>query len=100
MPFEKIATLEEINPVKQVSFKGKELALFLVEGKVYCIGNNCTHAGGPLAEGDLNGNTITCPWHSAQFDIATGKALRLPAQSDVKTYSVRVENNNVFIDIE
>ena len=100
MPFEKVAILEEINPTKQVSFKGKELALFLVEGKIYCIGNNCTHVGGPLAEGDLNSNIITCPWHSAQFDVTTGKALRLPAQSDIRTYPVKVENNDVYVNID
>ena len=100
MAFEKVATIDEINPAKYVSCLGKELALFSVKGKIYCISNTCTHIGGPLAEGHLEGNIVTCPWHSAQFDVITGKALRPPAQSDVKSYTVKVEDNDVYVNID
>ena len=47
----------------------------------YCIDDVCTHDGGPLAEGDLEGHTIACPRHGAKFDIRDGRALTMPATS-------------------
>ena len=99
MAYEKIATKGEINPKKYVNYKGKDLALFLVNGSIYCIDNTCTHVGGPLVEGEMNGVRITCPWHFAEFNVITGKALSGPARSDVKTYPVKIENDEVYIDI-
>ena len=95
MAFEKVASLSEINPTKYVSVNGKDLALFKAEGKVYCIDNACTHAMGPLSEGTVEGTKVTCPWHSAQFDITTGKVLSSPAREDVTSYKVKVEGEAV-----
>ena len=52
-----------------VEIDGKELALFNSGGSYYAIDNECTHVGGPLSEGDLDGHTVTCPWHGAEFDL-------------------------------
>jgi len=99
MAFEKVALMGELNPSKNVSVKDKDLALFKIEGKVYCIDNKCTHAGGPLADGQLEDNKVTCPWHNAQFDVCSGEKLTAPAMENVKSYAVNVEGEEIFVDV-
>ena len=48
-----------------------------MEGTYYAIGDTCTHRGGPLSEGDVQGTKVTCPWHGAHFDLKTGAVLLL-----------------------
>jgi nitrite reductase/ring-hydroxylating ferredoxin subunit len=55
-----------------VNIKGKEIALFNIDGSFFALDNACTHEKGPLAEGDIEGHEVTCPWHGAKFDIRTG----------------------------
>ena len=78
-----------------------DAAVFNVAGSFCATLAKCTHRGGPLNEGKLDGSTVTCPWHGTQFDVCTGAALRGPATEPVKTYRVtlegergRVEENN------
>jgi len=100
MVLEKVTALKEINPSKHVSVSGKELALFKVDGKVYCVSNICTHVGGPLSDGNIDKNIVTCPWHFAQFDVTTGKLISGPAMKDVKCYVVKVEGDEVYVDVD
>ena len=60
----------EIEPgqARLVDVKGKEIALFNVDGEFFALDNTCTHRGGPLAEGEVAGHKVTCPWHGATFD--------------------------------
>ena len=97
----KIASVDEVSPgtAKCVKVEGKELALFNINGKFYCIGNTCTHAGGPLCEGQIKENVVTCPWHGSDFDILTGKVLSPPAEKNVDTYAVTIKEKDVLIDI-
>ncbi len=78
---------------------GRKLALFNLAGKIYAIDNMCTHAGGPLCEGTLEGKTIQCPFHGAKFDVTTGKILGPPATEPVKTYATRVEGDNIEVNL-
>ena len=82
-----------------VSVGGRDVALVRVEGRVYALDNTCPHRGGPLGEGDLMGNEITCPWHLWGFDIASG-ACTGDASICVPVYEVRVENDRVLVRIE
>ena len=102
MPSKKIAKTSDLAPGsgKVVEAEGETLALFNVEGTLYAIGNTCPHRGGPLGEGSLQGNTVTCPWHGAQFDVKTGKVLGPPAATGVKSYPVRVEGEDVSIEFD
>ena len=68
-----------------------ETAVFNVAGNFCATHAKCTHRGGPLNEGELDGSTVTCPWHGAQFNVCTGAVLRGPATEPVKTYRVIVE---------
>src|SRR5512142_3301640 len=71
------------------------IAIFNVYNRYYAIEDVCTHDDGPLAEGYLEGTTIECPRHGAQFDITTGKVVRMPAITPVPWYPVRVEGDEI-----
>ncbi len=73
------------------------VALFHVDGQFYAIDDVCTHDGGPLAEGKLEGCTIACPRHGAKFDIRTGAALTMPATKPTRSHKVKVENGAVYV---
>ena len=97
--FVKVAETKDIQPSKMVAIEvdGEKVCVANVEGKYYAIGNVCTHMGGPLAEGKLEGNVVQCPWHGSRFDITTGKVLRPPAVREEPTYEVKVEDNNTIL---
>jgi len=73
--FVKVAIMNEIAPgqARLVNIKGKEIALFNIEGTFFALENACTHEEGPLAEGEIEGHEVTCPWHAlATDDYLTG----------------------------
>lgn len=82
-----------------VEVDGEPVCLAKVDGEVYAFTDDCTHIGGPLNEGELDGDVLTCPWHGAQFNVRTGKVLRGPARQDIQTYAVRVDNQDIFVSI-
>ena len=96
----KVATLAEIpvGTAKSVEVKGTTIALYNVDGTLYCTANTCAHRGGPLGEGELDQATITCPWHGFQYEVATGKCLTNPALS-VACYRVQVRGQEVLVEI-
>jgi len=80
-----------------VDLDDEGVAIANVNGEFYAFDAECTHAGGPLDEGDLEGGTVICPWHGGEFDVKSGKVLAPPAQEEVSTYQVRVEGTNIKI---
>ena len=68
-----------------------DVAVFNVAGSFCATQAKCTHRGGPLNEGKLDGSTVTCPWHGSQYNVCTGAVLRGPATEPAKTYRVVVE---------
>ena len=79
--------------------EGQKVALFNVEGAYYAIGDTCTHRGGPLSEGDVQGTEVSCPWHGAHFDLKTGAVLGPPAQKGVPSYKVTVEGDAIKVEV-
>lgn len=77
----------------------KRLALARADGTVYAIDDVCTHDGGPLGEGYVDGYDLECPRHGATFDVRTGRPTRLPAVAPVKTYQVRVEGDAIQVAV-
>lgn len=96
-----VASTESIPPgtTKRVVVDGVEALLCNVDGSFYAIEDVCTHDGGPLDQGTLEGCRIRCPRHGALFDVTSGAALTLPAVIPLETYPVRVEGDQVFIDL-
>jgi nitrite reductase/ring-hydroxylating ferredoxin subunit len=74
------------------------VAIFHLADGWYAIEDICTHDGGPVAEGRLEGTIIECPRHGATFDVKTGAALTFPAVSPVPTYAVRVVGDDVQVE--
>ena len=83
--------------VKVVRLEDQSVAVFHVGGAYYALEDVCTHDGGPLAEGTLDGDVIECPRHGARFDVRTGAVLCLPATTPVPTYEVRVEGDEIQV---
>lgn len=75
---------------------GQAVAVFNVDGTFYAIDNTCIHRGGPLGEGELEGDTVTCPWHGWQYNVKTGASLNNPSAC-VKSFQVKVEGSDVKI---
>ncbi len=85
---------------KTVDVEGQSIALFNVDGTFYAIDNTCTHVGGPLGEGALVDDTVSCPWHGAGFNVKTGACTGGPAASDVKSFPVKIEGDDVLVELE
>jgi len=84
---------------KVVQAASREIALFNLDGTFYALDNRCTHVGGPLGQGKVDGTIVTCPWHGSQFNITTGEVVKGPARRPVAAFPVRVEGNDVMADI-
>ncbi|HEX5977313.1 MAG TPA: non-heme iron oxygenase ferredoxin subunit [Nitrososphaeraceae archaeon] len=97
--FVNVANAKELQPsqMKAVEVNGEKVCLANVEGKYYAIGNVCTHLGGPLAEGKLEGYEVQCPWHGSRFDIRTGTVTKPPAARSEPTYEIKLENDNILV---
>jgi len=96
-----VARKSEIPPgtTKRVTVAGHDVLLCNVAGEIYAIEDVCTHDGGALDQGELEGECIECPRHGARFDVRTGEALTLPAILPVQTYNVAIENDEIFVEI-
>ena len=95
-----IAKRADVPPgtAKRVEVDGVEVLLCNYDGNLYAVEDVCTHDGGPLDQGVLEGCVIECPRHGATFDVRTGAALSLPAIEPLPTYRVRVEGDDVYIE--
>ncbi|HMD01353.1 MAG TPA: non-heme iron oxygenase ferredoxin subunit [Candidatus Baltobacteraceae bacterium] len=95
-----VARVGDIPPetTRKVLVNGVPALLCNVGGTLYAIEDVCTHDGGELDQGELEGERIMCPRHGAYFDVRTGAALTLPAILPVKTYLVRVEGDDVYVE--
>jgi nitrite reductase/ring-hydroxylating ferredoxin subunit len=101
MEFVMVAKAGDIpeNGMKGFVVKGKKLLLANIDGDVCALSAVCTHLGGPLDKGQLDGKTIKCPWHASVFDATTGKAVGGPAKKDLEKYEVKVEDGEVFVGV-
>lgn len=86
-----------VGGVKVVRLEDQPVALFHLEDGYYAMDDLCTHDGGPLAEGTLEGAVIECPRHGARFDVRSGAVLGLPATAPVPTYQVRIEGDEIQV---
>ncbi|HWC30577.1 MAG TPA: Rieske 2Fe-2S domain-containing protein, partial [Dehalococcoidia bacterium] len=71
-----------------------------LDGAFFAVDNLCTHDNGPLGEGTLWNGTIECPRHGARFDVKTGAVKALPAVRPVRTYPVRLDGDEVSVDVD
>ena len=100
--FVKVASTADVPPgqARTFSVDGRHIAVCNVDGAFYAIDDVCTHDGGPLGEGYLEGEQIECPRHGARFDVKSGRALTLPAVMPVNSYPVQVEGDEIRVQVE
>ena len=100
--FKSVAKVGELAPgeLKQIELEdGTQICLANVGGTYYAIGGECTHMGGPLGEGELDGTVVTCPWHSGEFDVTTGEVKGPPPEENEPKYDVRVEGEDIQVGL-
>ena len=91
---------------KKFSISGTDIMISNVDGTFYAIANTCTHMGGSLADGILEGNTVRCPRHGAQYDVRTGECvgklsfLLIKKFTDgVKAYPIEIKDGQVYVEM-
>ena len=92
--FQRVANKKDLQDggLLKVEAQGKEIVLSMVEGKIHAIDEICTHEGGPLDEGELDGYSLKCPWHYAVFGVRNGKVSDATVwATDLNLYAVRVD---------
>ena len=98
--FVKLASLNDlpVGAAKEVEFEGRVYALYNIDGVISAIDGICPHQGGPLAEGMVEGTTVTCPWHGWPFDLRTG-ALHNSARIKQSVFEVKLEGRDVLVAV-
>lgn len=98
--FVKVANLSDVAPgtAKTVDVNGQLIALFNVDGEIFALDNTCLHQGGPLGEGMLEGDVVTCPWHMWEYNVRTGEKVGHP-ELKVSKYEVQVENGEIRVAV-
>ena len=97
----KVANAADLQPGQAmlVTAVDRRVALFNVGGTCYAIDDTCTHRGGPLSDGTLDNDVVTCPWHGARFCVRDGHAQGPPASGNVASYAVRVTDGSIEIEV-
>ena len=97
--FVPVATISEIpDPGRKLVEVDEQLVvLFHAGGSFYAIDDVCTHDGGPLGDGMLEGYSIACPRHGAKFDIRDGRALTMPAIKPTRVHEVKLDGENILV---
>lgn len=99
--FVKVAQVDELAPgqAKRMDLAGRSLAVFNVDGRYHALDDACNHRGGPLSEGQVEGDAVVCPWHGAKFSIATGELLGPPGRGAMRSYPTRVNGRDVEVEL-
>lgn len=99
--FVRVADLAAFPPGSAHAFSvGRyEVALFNVDGELYALENACPHQGGPIADGWIEGRTVTCPWHAWCFELQTGK-MTLGDFAWIPRFPVKVEAGAIYLGTE
>ncbi len=95
-----VAKIVDLKPgqAKIILAGGQQIALFNVGGNFYATSNVCLHMAGPLGEGDLSDQVVSCPYHGWQYDVKTGVSETNPSVK-VKTYEVKTEGSSILISL-
>jgi nitrite reductase (NADH) small subunit len=98
--FVKVASTADLKPgtAMTVAVNGIDIALYNVGGKIFATDNTCLHQGGPLGEGILEGEVVTCPWHMWEYNVCTGEKV---GNNSIKvtTFPVEVEGTDIKVGV-
>jgi nitrite reductase/ring-hydroxylating ferredoxin subunit/uncharacterized membrane protein len=82
---------------RKVEVDGVDVFMLKRDGRIFALGNTCSHAGGPLNEGEIEGDCIRCPWHASVFRLEDGSVVHGPARAPQQAYDVRTEGGEVLV---
>jgi 3-phenylpropionate/trans-cinnamate dioxygenase ferredoxin component len=102
MTLHRVASVGEVaeDAMKHVEVEGTPICLAHADdGNWYAINDICSHEEFELCEGELWGTSVECPQHGSRFDLRTGRPNMLPAVEPVPVYPVKVENDEVYVDL-
>jgi 3-phenylpropionate/trans-cinnamate dioxygenase ferredoxin component len=95
-----------LGKMKKITLDDKVILVANVNGNYYAVGNECTHYGGDLSEGVLEGKIVTCPNHKSRFDVTSGKVVSPPVEAlshpdieDLPTYLVKIDNQDILVKV-
>lgn len=102
MAFVKVANLGQITlgAFISVTYDGEAIALYNVGGTIYATRDECSHDGGTLTGGTVEGTVVVCPRHGAKFDVSNGAVLAMPAFEGIETFAVKVTGDDIYVDID
>src|SRR3990170_427795 len=97
--FVKIGSLTDFpaGSMIKVQVKSEDVLVVNISGKIYAMGDVCTHRGCSLSEGTLEGTKIICPCHAGNFDVTTGKVIASPPKRDEPSYEVQLQGSDVLV---
>ncbi len=99
---QRLASLADVPPNTLLSVEVGEFKVCLAnaDGRIYAFRDNCSHRDFPMSAGSIHGGaTIECAWHGGRFDMATGKAIRLPAIKPIQTYEVTLDGDDILVAV-
>ena len=101
MAFTHLASLNDLRTRKLICAKsnGYKILIALAEGDVYAVDDMCSHEDASLSKGSLHGDCVKCPLHGSRFRLINGEALDEPAEEALNTYAVKIEGDNILIEI-
>lgn len=100
--FVKVADVEGLPPgmMRRIEIGGRRILLANVAGRFYATDDACTHEDASLSTGSLNGEWVKCPLHGSRFNVRTGEVADEPAEVNLRTYAVRVDANDICVDLD
>jgi nitrite reductase (NADH) small subunit len=101
MSFTKLASIADLPPIdeaKEFVCGGRAICVANVNGNYSAMDGVCPHRGGPLGQGMIEGGNVVCPWHAWAWDAKTG-ATPMDSNLKVKTYSMKIENGDVMVEV-
>ena len=100
--FEKVCKVTDIpvGTMKNFDLNDKSILISNIQNKIFATGGQCTHQEVNLEDGFITGMELTCPVHLSKFDLNTGQAINLPAVKELQIYNVKIENNEIYIEID
>ncbi len=88
-----------VGEVRSFVIENEVVAIFNIEQEYYALKDQCSHMDLPLSDGLVEGNTVTCAYHGAEFDIKSGDVLCLPAVEPVERYEIKIEGEDIYISL-
>src|SRR5512137_720389 len=98
----KLCSVQDVplGETRQFDLKDEEILVVNLDGVFCCLQARCSHAGAPLAEGEMEGNILVCPWHHSRFRITDGSVVSSPARAPLKVYKSLIKDGYILIEFQ